>query len=238
MYRYIALLVVLASHATLLHAADAPVPPKSEHDRISYSIGYQVARDLKDNGVTINQAQLLRAVADVIADAPPSLVEADMHATLIEFRRQMLANQKQRQQELLGQRRSAAQAFLAANGKKPGVITTASGLQYRVLQRGSGATPSASDEVTVRYRGTTIDGKEFDSTERRGQPARFKLDNVIAGWREGLQQVQAGGKVALFVPAELGYGERGPLADQALIFEVELLAVNDQAAGHAATAAK
>jgi FKBP-type peptidyl-prolyl cis-trans isomerase FklB len=204
-------------------------PPKGEHDRISYSIGYQVASDLKDNAIAINPAQILRAVADVSADAPPALSTEDMHAVLIEFRRRMLATQKQRQQDMLARQRDNGRTFLAANGKKPGVVTTASGLQYRVLRPGRGRSPTPEDEVTVRYRGTTLDGKEFDSSARRGEPARFKLDTVMPGWREGLQQIKAGGKVALFVPSALGYGERGPLADQTLIFEVELLAVNDRA---------
>ena len=222
----VAILALLTYSATP-QAADGPEPPKTEHDRISYSIGYQIATDLKNNGIAINPSQVLRAIDDVVAAAPPALREEEMRTTLIEFRRQMVAAQNQQRQQLLAKRRDDGRAFMAANGKKDGVVTTASGLQYRVLQEGSGPIPAAGDEVTVHYRGTTIDGKEFDSSARHGKPARLKLEQVIRGWQEGLQQTKAGGKVKLFVPPELGYGERGPLAEQTLIFDVELLAVND-----------
>jgi len=122
---------------------------------------------------------------------------------------------------------AAGEAFLAENAKKPGVITTASGLQYQVITEGSGASPSASDTVTVHYLGTTIDGKEFDSSYKRGAPATFPLNRVIPGWTEGLQLMKEGGKSKLFIPAKLAYGERnaGPVIgpNSTLIFDVELV---------------
>lgn len=124
---------------------------------------------------------------------------------------------------------AAGAAFLAENAKKPGVITTASGLQYQMLEEGSGAQPTAASNVTVNYRGTTIDGQEFDSSYKRGTPATFPLNRVIAGWTEGLQLVKEGGKIRLFIPSNLAYGARqaGPAIgpNSTLLFDVELLKV-------------
>jgi len=123
--------------------------------------------------------------------------------------------------------KAAGEAFLAENAKKPGVVTTASGLQYQVITEGTGATPSPTDNVTVHYKGTTLDGKEFDSSYSRGAPATFPLNRVIAGWTEGLQLMKEGGKSRLFIPSNLAYGERGAGRDigpnSALIFDVELI---------------
>ncbi len=123
--------------------------------------------------------------------------------------------------------KAAGEAFLVENAKKPGVITTASGLQYQVITEGTGAKPSASDTVTVHYQGTTIDGKEFDSSYKRGAPASCPLNRVIPGWTEGLQLMKEGGKSRLFIPSNLAYGERGAGRDigpnSTLIFDVELI---------------
>ncbi len=123
--------------------------------------------------------------------------------------------------------KAAGIAFLAENAKKPGIVTTASGLQYQVITEGSGATPGPTDNVTVHYQGTTLAGKEFDSSYKRGAPATFPLNRVIAGWTEGLQLMKEGGKSRLFIPSNLAYGERGAGRDigpnSALIFEVELI---------------
>jgi FKBP-type peptidyl-prolyl cis-trans isomerase len=125
--------------------------------------------------------------------------------------------------------KDAGEKFLAENGKREGVKTTASGLQYEVMAEGSGAVPKATDKVTVHYKGTLIDGTEFDSSYSRGQPVTFPLGNVIPGWTEGLQLVKAGGKARLFIPSSLAYGERGAGAkigpNEALVFEVELIAI-------------
>lgn len=127
--------------------------------------------------------------------------------------------------EVLAKAQAAGPAYLAANAKKPGVKTTASGLQYRVLRAGKGAKPTAADAVTVHYRGTLVDGAEFDSSYQRGEPITFPLSRVIKGWTEGLQLMQVGSKYELVIPPELAYGDRGPLAQQVLVFEVELLDV-------------
>jgi FKBP-type peptidyl-prolyl cis-trans isomerase FklB len=123
-----------------------------------------------------------------------------------------------------------AKKFLQENAGKPGVKTTASGLQYKIVEPGTGATPKKSDTVTVNYRGTLVDGTEFDSSYKRGEPASFPVDGVIAGWTEALQMMKQGAKWQLFVPPALAYGNRGPLAGQLLIFDVELLKVGAEPA--------
>ena len=123
------------------------------------------------------------------------------------------------------------QQFLEANAKKEGVVTTPSGLQYQVVEEGSGKSPGPGDTVTVNYTGTLVDGTEFDSSAKHGGPATFKLDAVIKGWSEGLQLMKEGGKTRLFIPKELAYGDRGPLGHRALIFDVELIKVGGPEAG-------
>jgi FKBP-type peptidyl-prolyl cis-trans isomerase FkpA len=127
------------------------------------------------------------------------------------------------------EKKAESAAFLAENGKKPNIVTTPSGLQYEVLQKGTGTvSPSASDNVTVHYRGSTIDGKEFDSSYSRGEPITFPLNGVIAGWTEGVQLMKEGDKFRLYIPAELAYGERGagPIGpNEALVFDVELIKI-------------
>jgi FKBP-type peptidyl-prolyl cis-trans isomerase FklB len=115
---------------------------------------------------------------------------------------------------------------LAENATKEGVKTTPSGLQYKVIREGTGKTPGPHDSVTVHYRGTRLDGREFDSSYRKNEPATFRVDGVIRGWTEALQLMKEGAKWQLFIPADLAYGERGPLADKTLIFDVELISVN------------
>ena len=115
--------------------------------------------------------------------------------------------------------------FLEGNANKPGVIRTESGLQYEIVEPGTGRTPSPTDKVTVNYRGTQVNGEEFDSSYSRGKPATFQLNGVIKGWTEGLQLIKEGGKIKLFIPSELAYGGRGPLAHRTLIFDVELISV-------------
>ena len=152
-----------------------------------------------------------------------------MRKTLAELKRKVEADERKRRRENAGKHRAEGEAFLAANGKKEGVVTLPSGLQYKVLAEGKGTSPNPTDNVTVHYRGTLVDGTEFDNSYKREKPATFRVDGVIAGWTEALQRMKPGAKWQLFVPAKLGYGDRGagPLIppDSTLIFEVELISV-------------
>lgn len=203
---------------------------KEQGDKVNYSIGYQIGSDFRRQGVDIDPGIVLKGVEDALSGDEPLLKPDEMHATLAELQRRVKAEQQKGQQNTGAQNLARAEAFLAENAQQAGVETLSSGLQYKVMASGKGASPAASDTVTVHYRGTLLDGSEFDSSYSRNQPATFAVNRVIAGWTEALQLMQVGDKWQLFIPPELAYGERGfgnkiP-ANSALIFEVELLSVN------------
>jgi FKBP-type peptidyl-prolyl cis-trans isomerase len=199
-----------------------------ENDRINYSLGYQIGGDLKRQQVEVKDEILLRGIKDAISDSAPLLDEAERNRTLIELKRKVIALQAQERAAALQKNLQAGDEFLATNAKRDGVVSLPSGLQYRVLEPGSGKQPAATDTVTVHYRGTLIDGTEFDSSYSRNKPATFRADRVIDGWREALQLMQEGAKWELFIPAKLGYGEKGAgkiQPNSTLIFEVQLIKV-------------
>ena len=201
-------------------AAAATDAAASEKNAASYSLGVSMGDQLRSNGITpdaVNSQRLAQGVHDALS-GKVNMSEADQKniQTLVRNAQQGAADANHR----------AAEKFLAENGKKPGVVTTASGLEYQVLTPGSGESPKATDEVTVNYRGTLLDGTEFDSSYKRGQPASFVLGRVIPGWTEGLQLMKPGAKYQLFVPPQLAYdmhARPGIPPGSLLIFEVELL---------------
>jgi FKBP-type peptidyl-prolyl cis-trans isomerase FklB len=200
----------------------------TENDRINYSLGYQVGGDMKRQQVEVDGDILLRGIRDAMNGTTPVLSEEDMHKTLIELKRKVVALQAQERAAEQQKNLQAGEAFLAENAKQDGVVVLASGLQYRVLEPGNGKQPAATDTVTVHYRGTLVDGTEFDSSYSRNKPATFRADRVIKGWQEALQLMQEGAKWELFIPAKLGYGERGAgkiKPNSTLIFEVQLIKV-------------
>jgi FKBP-type peptidyl-prolyl cis-trans isomerase len=155
-----------------------------------------------------------------------------MDTALKSLQQRVAAAQQQQKKETADKNLAAGKAFLDENGKKEGVVTLPSGLQYKITTEGKGANPKATDTVTVHYRGTLIDGTEFDSSITRGQPAKFKLDQVVKGWTEGLQLLKPGSKAQLFIPPNLAYGERGagPIGpNSTLIFDVELIGIEPTA---------
>lgn len=195
--------------------------------RTNYSIGYKIGDDFKRQGVEINPELLVRGIQDALSGAKGLMTPKERRTALMNLQRRVAAaQQKQEKAKQAQEYRGEGRKFLAANAKKPGVVTLPSGLQYKVIREGTGKTPGLHDSVTVNYRGTLIDGNEFDSSYRRGKPASFRVDGVIAGWTEALQLMKEGAKWQLFIPPDLAYGERGTLADKTLIFEVELISVN------------
>ena len=222
----IALLLAFTATATL--AAD-PAPLADESAKQSYALGYQIGRDLR--GVKLDEASVVRGLQDGASGAKPQLSQDEIVALMKQLQQQADAEQQKRQTAELAKTAAAGNAYLAENAKQAGVVTTKSGLQYRIVKPGTGRKPMAEDTVTVNYRGTLIDGTEFDSSYSRGQPATFPLSGVIAGWTEGVQQVQEGGKIELVIPPALAYGDKGPLANQVLVFEVELIKIGAPAAG-------
>ena len=198
---------------------------KDENDRINYSYGFQIGDNLKQKGVTVNPEILMKGIQDALTETEPLMTQQEIHETMVEVtRRNAAARRAQKQQQAEGYR-GEGREFLAANAKKPGVVTLPSGLQYKVIREGTGKSPGPQDTVTVNYRGTLINGQEFDSSYRDNKPAIFRVDGVIKGWTEALQLMKEGAKWQLFIPADLAYGERGALADRALIFDVELISV-------------
>jgi len=212
------------------HAADQKkgVSLDSESSKFSYAIGLDIGHSLKRIGMKIDLDAFDAAVAAIMQGRKPVLSEQDAaQAKQLVFKKQQ-EKFLSRRKVLAAKNKKAGAAFLAGNAKKPGVTVTASGLQYQILKAGSGPKPKATDRVKVNYRGTLIDGAVFDSSYKRGQPAAFPLNEVIKGWKEGLQLMPVGGKYRFFIPSTLAYGERGvgkigPNA--ALIFEVELLSI-------------
>jgi FKBP-type peptidyl-prolyl cis-trans isomerase FklB len=191
-----------------------------ETARMNYALGYQIGRDVA--GIELRSDALVEGLKDA-RGGKPKLDDAQMEAALTALQAKV-TEQRAKSQAAAAQKASAAgSAYLAENAKKPGVKTTASGLQYKVVKEGSGKTPTATDTVTVHYRGTLVDGTEFDSSHKRGQPATFPVGGVIPGWTEALQLMKVGSTYQLAIPANLAYGDRGPLAGQVLLFDVELL---------------
>jgi FKBP-type peptidyl-prolyl cis-trans isomerase FklB len=220
-----------AALVSLLFAAAAgaaePAAVMDDTAKMNYALGYQLGRDL--TGLELRSDALLKGLEDGRSGTTPQLDQPAMETALqgLEAR---INEQRTKAQAAAAQKASAAgAAYLAENAKRPGVQTTASGLQYKVVTEGKGRKPTASDTVTVHYRGTLVDGSEFDSSYKRGQPATFPVNGVIAGWTEALQLMSEGSKWQLAIPAALAYGDRGPLAGQVLLFDVELLSAAPQA---------
>jgi len=202
-----------------------------EKSRVSYAIGMMLGHNWQQQGLEVDPEIAARAIKDVQSGGATLLTQAEMQETLTAFQKEFKVKQQKMQAELAVTNKAAGEAFLATNKNNPGVNALPDGLQYVVITNGSGAMPAASDVVTVNYRGTLIDGTEFDSSYKRGQPAQFPVGGVIHGWTEALQKMNVGSKWKLFIPSELAYGEagqRGIPPNSVLIFEVELLAAQAQ----------
>jgi len=205
---------------------------KTQKDKVSYVIGLDMGNSLKKNMVDVDIEILEKGIKDALSGAKPLMTEQEMKQTIMALQKDLQAKQQEQVKVLAEKNKKEGEAFLAENKKKQGVITMPSGLQYKILTDGKGKSPKATDAVTVNYKGTLIDGTEFDSSYKRGQPATFTVNGVIPGWTEALQLMREGSKWKLFVPSNLAYGERGaggPIGPNAvLIFEVELLSVKKQ----------
>jgi FKBP-type peptidyl-prolyl cis-trans isomerase FklB len=223
---------VPAALAAALSAASGVVAAENlkledETARINYSVGYQIGGDFKRQGVELDAKAVVKGIEDALAGGETLMTPQEMRTTLVDLKKKIVAEQQRKRGEEGEKRRVEGRAFMEQNAQNEGVQTTESGLQYKIVEEGSGKSPAASDTVTVNYKGTLIDGKEFDSSYKRGKPATFQLNRVIKGWSEGLQLMKEGGKAEFVIPPGLAYGDRGPLGDRTLIFEVELLSVGE-----------
>jgi FKBP-type peptidyl-prolyl cis-trans isomerase FklB len=207
---------------------------KTEKDKLSYAIGMDIGNALKKQSVDVDPDLVGRGIKDSLSEGRSLITEEEYRDIINAFKEDMQQKQIAQMKELGENNRMEGEKFLSENSKKEGVVTTPSGLQYKVIRKGTGKTPKPTDTVTVNYRGTLIDGTEFDSSYRRGKPASFKVTGVIKGWTEALQLMKEGAKWELYAPSTLAYGERGAGRDigpnSALIFEVELISIKEQAA--------
>jgi FKBP-type peptidyl-prolyl cis-trans isomerase FklB len=201
---------------------------KKQKTRVSYSIGVDIGRNMKKSDVDVDPVALAQGIKDAMYGSP-LLTDKEMKTTLDTYKKELQARKAELAKKKAESNRKEGEAFLEANKKKPGVKTLPSGLQYRILKAGSGKAPKAGDTVVVNYRGTHLNGVEFDSSLRYGGSQTMKVSAVIAGWKEALQMMPVGSKWMLYIPSNLAYGERGAVRDigpnETLIFEVELLAV-------------
>ena len=211
--------------ATAPATATAPSAFKTEKERMGYALGLQLGVRLK--GVDIDYATIAAGIKDAANGAKSLMSDDEIDASMTELQKQVMAQADAAQAAEADKNQKDGEAFLAANSKKDGVKTTASGLQYKVIKSGTGKTPVAADTVSVNYTGTLIDGKVFDSSD--GEPVTFPVNRIIPGWTEALQLMKEGDKWQLFIPAKLAYAERGAGQDigpnSVLIFEVELISV-------------
>jgi FKBP-type peptidyl-prolyl cis-trans isomerase FklB len=202
---------------------------KDQKEKASYSIGHELGASLKKGNMDVNTDTLMKGLKDGLSGAKSLLTEEQIKETMTAFQKEMMEKQAAAQKEAGEKNAAAGEKFLAENKTKEGVKTTASGLQYKVLKEGSGESPKETDTVVTNYKGTLLDGTEFDSSYKRNEPATFPVNRVIKGWTEALLLMKPGSKYQLFIPSALGYGERGVGKDigpnSMLIFEVELLSI-------------
>src|SRR5580658_7452722 len=236
--------IVLLGNALAQQTPPATTPPtsaagsptasafKTQKDKISYAIGMNIGTTLHRQSVEVDPKVLQQGLEDALSGGKTLLSDDEARATLTEFQTEMRKKMQEKMQAEGEANKKDGAAFLAANKAKDGVVTLPSGLQYKILTPGTGPKPTATDSVICNYRGTLIDGKEFDSSYKRGQPATFPVSGVIKGWTEALQLMPVGSKWQLFVPSDLAYGDRGAGPDigpgATLVFEVELLSIQEK----------
>ena len=205
---------------------------KTQKDKVSYALGMNLGTNLHKETGEVDPAIVLRGLKDALASGKMLLTEDEARAVLTQLQTEVRGKQQEKMKVAGEMNKKESVEFLAANKAKDGVVTLPSGLQYKILTAGTGPKPTASDTVVCNYRGTLISGAEFDSSYKRGQPASFPVNGVIKGWTEALQLMPVGSKWQLFVPSEMGYGDRGAGADigpgATLIFEVELLSIQSK----------
>jgi FKBP-type peptidyl-prolyl cis-trans isomerase len=212
----------------------APLTLKTPKDKASYALGMNLGNNLHKQSVDVDQAILIRGLRDAMAGGKTLLTDEEARASLMQLQTEVRQKMQEKQQAAGEENKKEGVAFLTANKAKAGVVALPSGLQYKILTPGDGPKPAATDSVVCNYRGTLLNGKEFDSSYKRGQPATFPVTGVIKGWTEALQLMPVGSKWQLFIPSELAYGERaagpdiGPNAT--LVFEIELLSIQPKEA--------
>lgn len=226
--KLVAVAVMGLAMSSAICAADVTVL-NTDLDKLSYSVGIDLGKNLKRQGIEINSAAMAQGIQDGMSGGKMLMTEQQMKDSLSKFQKELMAKHAAEVSKQATENQAKGDAFLSQNKTKPGVVTLASGLQYKIITNGTGVKPAKEDEVTVEYKGTLIDGTVFDSTEKTGKPASFKVSQVIPGWTEALQLMPAGSTWEIYVPAKLAYGPRsvgGPIGpNETLIFNVHLISV-------------
>jgi FKBP-type peptidyl-prolyl cis-trans isomerase FklB len=227
--RILMVLGVLA-FAAVASAQDAAAPaPTTQKEKLSYALGMNLGRQLKSQTIDVDPAAFAQGLRDILAGGKTALTEEEARAVLAAFQEEMRGKQAAAMAQASDKNLKEGEAFLAANKAKAGIVALPSGLQYKIVKEGTGPKPTLDDTVVCHYRGTLINGTEFDSSYKRNEPAKFPVKGVIKGWTEALQLMPVGSTWQLFVPASLAYGERGAGPqigpNTMLIFEVELVSI-------------
>ncbi len=216
------LLVAISLCIATVGASAGEATPKTDDEKFSYAIGYQIAESVKRQGMEVDVDSLIQAIRDDLTGTPLRISQPEMQAAVVAY-------QQKKFEELSDKNQKAGKKYLAANKKKPGIVELPSGLQYRVVEEGSGEKPVSSDTVKVHYRGTLIDGTEFDSSYARGEPVTFQIANIINGWQQTLILMSEGAKWQVFIPPTLAYGSGGAGQNigpnETLVFEIELVSI-------------
>jgi FKBP-type peptidyl-prolyl cis-trans isomerase FklB len=216
------LLVAISLCIATVGASAGEATPKTDDEKFSYAIGYQIAESVKRQGMEVDVDSLIQAIRDDLTGTPLRISQPEMQAAVVAY-------QQKKFEELSDKNQKAGKKYLAANKKKPGIVELPSGLQYRIVEEGSGEKPVSSDTVKVHYRGTLIDGTEFDSSYARGEPVTFQIANIINGWQQALILMSEGAKWQVFIPPILAYGSGGAGQNigpnATLVFEIELVSI-------------
>lgn len=220
------LLLLTAWGCLSVNFAYADKQPQTDNEKFSYAVGIQLAQNILRQSIQVDTEAFIQAIKDVLNNTEMKLTPNEMQEILVNYQKQQQTLQMQQAEK----NKAAGDKFLATNKTKDGVVELPSGLQYKVITKGDGKKPSIDDNVLVHYRGTSLDGKEFDSSYKRGEPTTLGLKNVIKGWQEALMMMAVGSKWQIYVPSTLAYGQQaaGPdiQANSTLIFDIELIAIN------------
>ena len=229
--KYLAIALVMACFTAGLMAADSS-PLKDEKDKISYGYGMEIGKNLKRQGIEINPDLLAQGLKAQLNGDKTLMTEDEVRQTMMAFQQKMQASRMEKSKKEGDENKTKGEAFLAENKKKEGVQTTGSGLQYKIITKGTGPVPKSDDTVKTHYRGTLIDGTEFDSSYKRGEPATFGVTQVIKGWTEALLMMPVGSKWQLFIPGDIAYGPGGRPGippNATLLFDIELISIEPKA---------
>lgn len=223
------LMTTIVGLGLLVKPASAGESPeiKDRQDKINYSLGFQVGGDFRRQGMDINPDSVLEGIEDAISGREPRLSRKDMQDLLLGIKKKVLAGRQKEKRASAEKYKEEAKDFFDENRNKDGVVTLPSGLQYKVLKEGHGRNPGPEDSVKVHYRSTLIDGTEFGSSYGNEKPSTFRVNGIIRGLTEALQLMKEGANWQIYVPADLAYGDRGPLAYRTLIYDLELISVED-----------